>query len=76
MAITYVCRHCNTIVGRLEDSQVTEQELGFTSLTPDERRDIIAYDSNGDINVKVICEYCSEALRNHPELALISNPLQ
>ncbi|MBP1907356.1 anti-sigma-F factor Fin family protein [Paenibacillus turicensis] len=76
MAITYLCRHCNTIVGRLEDSQVTEQQLGFTSLTPDERRDIIAYDSNGDINVKVTCEYCSEALRNHPELALISNPLQ
>jgi hypothetical protein len=76
MAITYLCRHCNTIVGRLEDSQVTEQQLGFTSLTPDERRDIIAYDSNGDINVKVICEYCSEAIRNHPELALISNPLQ
>lgn len=76
MAITYLCRHCNTIVGRLEDSQVTEQQLGFTSLTPDERRDIIAYDSNGDINVKVTCEYCSEALSNHPELALISNPLQ
>lgn len=76
MAITYLCRHCNTIVGRLEDLQVTEQQLGFTSLTPDERRDIIAYDSNGDINVKVTCEYCSEALRNHPELALISNPLQ
>jgi hypothetical protein len=76
MAITYLCRHCNTVVGRLEESQVTEQQLGFTSLTPDERRDIIAYDSNGDINVKVICEYCSEAIRNHPELALISNPLQ
>jgi hypothetical protein len=28
------------------------------------------------VTVRVICEYCSQTLDAHPELALLSNPLQ
>lgn len=76
MAVTYVCRHCRMPLGRFENEQVPEYRHGLHFLTPDERKRIIAYDSNGDVTVKVICDYCSETLENHPELALQTNPLQ
>lgn len=75
MAVRYVCRYCRTPVGEISE-QVSEFRLGFHSLTPEERNDIITYNSNGDVTVKLVCDYCNEALRNHPELSLISNPLQ
>lgn len=34
MAINYVCKHCRTVIGRIESPQVTEAQLGFHSLTP------------------------------------------
>lgn len=76
MAINYVCRHCRTMIGRIEASQISESQLGFHSLTPEERRDIIAYDSDGDMTVRVTCDYCREALDHNPELLLLANPLQ
>ncbi|MNH83519.1 hypothetical protein D3C87_474670 [compost metagenome] len=76
MAVNYVCRHCRTFIGRIDSELVSESRLGFQFLTPDERRDIIAYDSNGEMTVRVTCDYCREALENHPELTLLSNPLQ
>lgn len=76
MAVNYVCRHCRTFVGRIDSPQITEYRLGFHFLTPDERRDIIAYDSNGEMTVRVTCDYCNEALELNPELMLISSPLQ
>ncbi|CQR51120.1 anti-sigma-F factor Fin family protein [Paenibacillus sonchi] len=76
MAINYVCRHCRTFLGSIQRSDVTEMQLGLHSLTPAERRDIIAYDSDGEITVKVTCDYCKEALDNNPELSLLASPLQ
>lgn len=76
MAIKYICRHCNSLLGTIDSTVISEMQLGLHSLTPAERRDIIAYDLSGDVTVKVTCEYCNEALVNHPELSLISNPLQ
>ncbi|MHA6534385.1 anti-sigma-F factor Fin family protein [Paenibacillus sp. HW567] len=76
MAINYVCRHCRTFLGSVERSDSTEMQLGLHSLTPAERRDIIAYDSEGEITVKVTCDYCKEALENNPELSLLASPLQ
>ena len=76
MSITYTCRHCHAFQGRIESSGITESRLGFDSLTPEERRDIIAYDFNGNVTVKVICEHCREALEANPELSLLANPLQ
>lgn len=76
MAVNYVCRHCRTPIGTIENAHVTEHQLGFHFLTPEERSDIIAYDLNGDVTVKVICDYCREALDANPELLLVANPLQ
>jgi hypothetical protein len=76
MSVQYVCRHCKTTIGRIEESHVTEFQLGFHFLTPDERRDIISYDSSGDITVRIVCDYCKEALDANPELAMLNNPLQ
>jgi hypothetical protein len=76
MAIKYICRHCQSVLGIIDSAMVTESQLGLHSLTPAERRDIIAYDLSGEMTVRVTCDYCNEALSNHPELSLLSNPLQ
>ena len=54
----------------------SEMQLGFHFLTPEERSDIIAYNPNGDVTVKVVCDYCREAIESNPELLLVANPLQ
>lgn len=76
MTIRYYCRHCRTSIGQIDDPSVTEQQLGFHFLTPEERGDIITYNAGGEIEVKSICDYCKEALEANPELSLVSNPLQ
>ncbi|MDT3428761.1 hypothetical protein J2Z22_004354 [Paenibacillus forsythiae] len=76
MAINYVCRHCRTFLGSIRRSDAAEIRLGLHSLTPAERRDIIAYDSDGEVTVKVTCDYCKQALDNNPELSLLASPLQ
>ena len=45
MTVQYICRHCHTLVGEIKDDSINEFQLGFHFLTPDERRDIIAYNS-------------------------------
>lgn len=76
MTVKYICRHCRTLQGELNGDELSEFQLGFHFLTPEERRDIIAYNADGETTVHVICEYCREALECHPELALLPNPLQ
>lgn len=76
MAIKYKCRYCGTGIGEITDETVSEYQLGFHFLTPEERRDIISYDSTGDVTVKVICDYCKEAVDSNPELLLFESPLQ
>lgn len=76
MAVNYICRHCRTAIGSLNQEDLSEARLGFHSLTPEERSDIIAYDANGDVTVKVVCDYCREALEANPELLLVESPLQ
>jgi hypothetical protein len=75
MSVKYYCRYCSTALGEINDPDVSEMQLGFHFLTPEERRDIITY-SQHDVNVKLVCEYCREALEAHPELSLVGNPLQ
>ncbi|MCZ8517548.1 anti-sigma-F factor Fin family protein [Paenibacillus filicis] len=76
MAVKYECPHCRTLIGEITKSEVNEFQLGFHFLTPEERRDIISYNPNGDVTVKVVCDYCKEALEANPELSLLVNPLQ
>jgi hypothetical protein len=65
-----------TFLGEINSSDISESQLGFHFLTPEERRDIIAYNVDGDVTVKVICDYCREALATNPELSLLGSPLQ
>lgn len=76
MAVNYICKHCRSFIGRIEQSNVTEQQLGFQLLTPEERGDIIAYDASGDVTVKIACDYCNEAINSNPDLMLVDSPLQ
>ncbi|MBO2945945.1 anti-sigma-F factor Fin family protein [Paenibacillus sp. F411] len=76
MAINYVCRHCRTHQGVIDSRGISESRLGLDALTPEERRDIIAYDFNGEMIVNVTCDHCREALEMHPELSLLASPLQ
>lgn len=76
MAVNYVCRHCRTELGSLTQEHLSEATLGFHFLTPEERGDIISYDAAGNVTVKVVCDYCREALEANPELLLVDSPLQ
>lgn len=76
MSIKYICRHCQSVIGELDEARVSEHQLGFHFLTPEERRDIITYDPNGSTTVRVVCDYCREAIAANPELSLLSSPLQ
>jgi hypothetical protein len=76
MMVKYVCRHCRSSLGEIRQQDVSEQQLGFQFLTPEERSDIIAYNHQGHTIVKVICDYCNEAFHANPELFLLASPLQ
>ncbi len=75
MTILYTCRSCRHLMA--EFAQVTpEIESSIHALTPEERQAMINEDGNGNIEVQLLCEYCQEALQYHPELSLLSSPLQ
>ncbi|UHA75333.1 anti-sigma-F factor Fin family protein [Paenibacillus sp. 481] len=76
MSVNYVCKHCHTLIGRIESGHVQEDRLGFDRLTPEDRQHFLLYHSNGDVTVRLTCEYCSEALQRHPELSSFTSPLQ
>lgn len=73
MAIYYYCRHCNVQVGKIEETLVSATQLGFDHLTAEEKKEMIDYDSDGNVYVKVICEDCQEALERNPLLHLYGN---
>lgn len=76
MAITYMCRYCNSLLGQIDNEEITEMKLGFHQLTPNERQDIISYDAKGHTLVRVVCESCQEMLEKNPELLLLPHPFQ
>lgn len=76
MTVKYLCRYCDAAIGYIDDDQVTEMQLGFHWLTPEERKDIISYEINGEIRVQVVCETCQEMLQYNPELSLLPDPFQ
>ena len=65
MTIRYKCRHCQIDLGEINEP-VSEEMLGLTLLTSEERKEMIAYEANGDMTIFAICENCHEALlKNH-----------
>jgi hypothetical protein len=67
MAVRYYCRHCGTHVGNLDQKEMSYNRLGFNNLSLDERMEMLNFDNNGDLQVKVICEDCQEALERNPD---------
>lgn len=76
MSFRYICRCCGMKIGEVDQSQVTEVQLGLDSLTSEERQLIISQDLGGDTIVRILCDYCRDGLNQHPELSLVGNPLQ
>lgn len=66
MSIVYTCRHCGHVVGKLEEAVMSTAKLGWDQLTNEERKEMIHYQSNGDVHIKTICESCEESLEHHP----------
>ncbi len=76
LSFRYVCRCCGMKIGEIDQSMVTAGRLGLDSLTPEEQQHIISREHSGDTVVRVLCDYCKEALDHNPELTLVGTPLQ
>lgn len=66
MDVIYKCRHCGTTVGHIAANVFHTDDLGFSQLTAEERKDMIEY-KDDHIYVETICEDCQEALERNPE---------
>lgn len=67
MAIKYQCRHCGIPIGTIDDNTVDSEKLGLSTLSDEERMEMISYDSSGDVQIKSICEDCHESLERNPD---------
>lgn len=67
----YTCRHCQKQLGRIEESQATDTQLGLDQLTPDERKDIITSNAVGENQVWVTCESCQQVFDQYPERMIL-----
>ncbi|WP_216831200.1 anti-sigma-F factor Fin family protein [Alkalihalobacterium elongatum] len=76
MAIHYQCRHCQLNLGKIEATTLSSTQLGFDHLNDLERKEMINYDGNGNVHVKVICEDCQEALDRNPDLHQLESFIQ
>lgn len=77
MHLVYTCKHCHSFLGQLDRTRVDDRRLGLSTLSAEERADLVSYDLKEDVAyVKTICEFCQEALEANPELALLHSPLQ
>lgn len=66
MAIIYKCNHCGDQVGQLDQQVVDTQTLGWNELSNQDRKEMIQYQNNGDVEIKTICEDCQESLDKNP----------
>ena len=67
MSIVYKCRHCGNTIGKLEQQTLSTSRLGFDQLSIEDKKDMIHYQSNGDVHIQAICENCEESLGHHPQ---------
>lgn len=67
MAIHYHCRHCGINIGTIDRFPITSESLGLNILTHEDRKEMITYQTNGDMVIKTICEDCQEALERNPD---------
>lgn len=66
MSIVFTCRHCNRVLGKLDQKVVSTTSLGLSGLTSSEQKEMIKYHNNGQVSVYTICESCEVSLEQHP----------
>ena len=71
MRLEYICRYCHSWLGSIDRGNLSDQQLGFDQLTPEERADIITSNMNGIQQVRIICETCQQTLEENPDLYLL-----
>lgn len=63
MKIHYNCDSCGDFIDTIETMDIDEAKFGFDALTPEERQDLIRYDSLSNcLHVRSLCDSCIEAL--------------
>ncbi|MGI6096767.1 MAG: anti-sigma-F factor Fin [Dethiobacteria bacterium] len=62
MKATYICDSCQEVIGTIEDESLDEEKLGLSSLTLEEKEDIISYSDKGTLIINSLCDYCIEEL--------------
>lgn len=67
MSIVHKCRHCNHVIGKLNQQDFHTSQLGFNVLSKLEKQEMIQYLSNGEVHIKTICENCEALLEQRPE---------
>lgn len=66
MTIRYKCKHCSQVLGTLEQQIIDTNTLGWQHLSLQEKKEMIHYHENGDIEIHAICEDCQETLEHNP----------
>ena len=76
MIYEYQCRYCHIHLGSIDATGLSEQQLGFDRLTPEERGDIITSNVAGKTLIRVTCESCQEVLERYPERSILPYLIQ
>ncbi|MCE7791256.1 anti-sigma-F factor Fin family protein [Salipaludibacillus sp. CUR1] len=66
MAFHYYCRHCRQKIGDL-DVDIDRRQLGLEQLTEQDEQEMIEYDKQGNVYIRIICEECEQALAKFPD---------
>ncbi|WP_099158895.1 anti-sigma-F factor Fin family protein [Virgibacillus ndiopensis] len=66
MSFVYQCRHCGQMLGKIDQQVVDTSMLGLDKLSIEDKKEMIAYQENGDVHIKTICESCEESLGTNP----------
>ncbi|HLR51936.1 MAG TPA: anti-sigma-F factor Fin family protein [Candidatus Avamphibacillus sp.] len=67
MSIVYKCRHCGHQIGELDQRIVDTSWLGWDQLSIEDKKEMIHYKEDGNIQIDTICESCEETLEEHPQ---------
>lgn len=67
MSIVYKCKHCEHVIGQLDQHVLRTSSLGWDQLTNEDKMNMIHYQENGDVHIQTICENCEESLGRHPQ---------
>lgn len=59
MWVRYVCRHCGKQMSKLHMLRLDEVRLGLTTLTPEERAEMVFTDAaTGNVTIHSFCDDC------------------